>query len=62
MANVPVSGGGIAGVIAAEGLARRLEPAHRITLVSRHPDFTLQTHARYWSRPPALKRIEPAEE
>jgi sulfide:quinone oxidoreductase len=40
MANVLVLGGGFAGVVAAESLARRLGPEHRITLVSRHREFT----------------------
>lgn len=40
MANVLVLGGGFAGVVAAEGLARRLGPAHQIALVSRRRDFT----------------------
>jgi len=40
VANVLVSGDGFAGVVAAESLARRLGPEHRITLVSRHREFT----------------------
>ncbi|HEY8461557.1 MAG TPA: FAD-dependent oxidoreductase [Blastocatellia bacterium] len=40
MANVLVLGGGFAGVVAAESLARRLGPEHQITLVSRHREFT----------------------
>lgn len=40
MANVLVLGGGFAGVVAAESLAQRLGPEHRITLVSRHREFT----------------------
>jgi len=40
MANVLVLGGGFGGVVAAEGLAKRLGPEHRITLVSRHREFT----------------------
>ena len=40
MANVLVLGGGFAGVVAAENLAQRLGPEHRITLVSRHREFT----------------------
>jgi sulfide:quinone oxidoreductase len=40
MANVLVLGGGFAGVVAAESLAQRLRPEHRITLVSRHREFT----------------------
>ena len=40
MANVVVLGVGFAGVVAAESLARRLGPEHRITLVSRHREFT----------------------
>ncbi|HZS10496.1 MAG TPA: FAD-dependent oxidoreductase [Blastocatellia bacterium] len=40
MANVVVLGGGFAGVVAAEELAKRLGPEHQITLVSRHRDFT----------------------
>src|SRR5262249_58551499 len=40
MANILVLGGGFAGVVAAESLARRLGPEHRITLVSRHREFT----------------------
>ena len=40
MANILVLGGGFAGVVAAESLAQRLGPEHRITLVSRHREFT----------------------
>ncbi|HKX29482.1 MAG TPA: FAD-dependent oxidoreductase [Blastocatellia bacterium] len=40
MAKVVVFGGGFAGVVAAESLARRLGPAHQIMLVSRHREFT----------------------
>ena len=40
MANVIVLGGGFAGVVAAEDLAKRLGPTHQITLVSRHREFT----------------------
>jgi sulfide:quinone oxidoreductase len=40
MANILVLGGGFAGVVAAESLARRLGPENRITLVSRHRVFT----------------------
>jgi NADH dehydrogenase FAD-containing subunit len=40
MANVLVLGGGFAGVVAAESLAQRLGTEHRITLVSRHREFT----------------------
>src|SRR5215475_5635505 len=40
MASIVVLGGGFAGVVAAESLARRLGPEHRITLVSRHREFT----------------------
>jgi NADH dehydrogenase FAD-containing subunit len=40
MANILVLGGGFAGVVAAESLARRVGPEHRITLVSRHREFT----------------------
>src|SRR5262249_62351463 len=40
MANILVLGGGFAGVVAAESLARRLGPEHRVTLVSRHREFT----------------------
>jgi sulfide:quinone oxidoreductase len=40
MANVVVLGGGFAGVVAAETLAKELGPEHRVTLVSRHADFT----------------------
>src|SRR5687767_13557163 len=41
MANVLIAGGGFAGVVAAERLARELEPAgHQITLVSRSRRFT----------------------
>jgi hypothetical protein len=40
MANALVLGGGFAGVVAAESLAQRLGPEHRITLVSRHREFT----------------------
>jgi sulfide:quinone oxidoreductase len=40
MANVLVLGGGFAGVIAAESLAQQLGPEHRISLISRHREFT----------------------
>jgi len=40
MASVLIIGGGFGGVMAAESLARRLDPEHRITLVSRHCEFT----------------------
>ncbi len=40
MANIVVLGGGFAGVVAAESLARRLGTEHRIMLVSRHREFT----------------------
>jgi sulfide:quinone oxidoreductase len=40
MANVLVLGGGFAGVVAAESLARRLGQEHRIALVSRRREFT----------------------
>jgi sulfide:quinone oxidoreductase len=40
MANILVLGGGFAGVVAAESLAKRLGPEHRVTLVSRHREFT----------------------
>src|SRR5687767_7750723 len=41
MANVLIAGGGFAGVVAAERLARELDPAaHQITLVSRSRRFT----------------------
>src|SRR5262245_58267887 len=40
MANILVAGGGFGGVVAAESLARRLGQEHRITLVSRHREFT----------------------
>lgn len=40
MANVLVLGGGFGGVVAAEGLAKRLGPEHQITLVSRHRELT----------------------
>ncbi len=40
MANVVVIGGGFAGVVAAEDLAKKLGPEHQITLVSRHREFT----------------------
>jgi sulfide:quinone oxidoreductase len=40
MANVLVLGGGFAGVVAAESLAQRLGPEHRISLISRHREFT----------------------
>jgi sulfide:quinone oxidoreductase len=39
MANVLVLGGGFAGVVAAESLAKRLGPEHQITLISRHREF-----------------------
>src|SRR5215470_20319252 len=40
MSNILVLGGGFAGVVAAETLARRLGPEHQVTLVSRHREFT----------------------
>jgi NADH dehydrogenase FAD-containing subunit len=40
MARVVIIGGGFGGVMAAESLAQRLGPEHRITLVSRHREFT----------------------
>src|SRR5215471_17533458 len=40
MANILVLGGGFAGVVAAESLARRLGQEHRVTLLSRHREFT----------------------
>src|SRR5689334_15425490 len=41
MANILILGGGFAGVVAAERLARLLDPAeHQITLVSRSRRFT----------------------
>ncbi|HEY7184762.1 MAG TPA: FAD-dependent oxidoreductase [Blastocatellia bacterium] len=40
MASILVLGGGFAGVVAAESLSRRLGQGHRITLVSRHREFT----------------------
>src|SRR5262245_40142321 len=40
MANILVLGGGFAGVVAVESLARRLGQEHQITLVSRHREFT----------------------
>ena len=41
MANILILGGGFAGVVAAERLARLLDPAgHQITLASRSPRFT----------------------
>ncbi len=39
MANVLILGGGFGGVVAAESLAKRLEPEHQITLVSRSRQF-----------------------
>jgi sulfide:quinone oxidoreductase len=39
MANVLVVGGGFAGVVAAESLAKRLGPEHQITLISRRQEF-----------------------
>jgi NADH dehydrogenase FAD-containing subunit len=39
MANVVVLGGGFAGVIAAESLARRLGQSHWIMLISRDREF-----------------------
>jgi sulfide:quinone oxidoreductase len=39
MANVLILGGGFAGVVAAEALAKRLAPEHQITLVSRESRF-----------------------
>ena len=39
MANVLVLGGGFAGVVAAESLAKRLGHEHQITLISRHREF-----------------------
>src|SRR4051794_18065243 len=40
MANIIILGGGFAGVVAAESLAKRLAPEHQITLVSRESRFT----------------------
>src|SRR5215207_8686780 len=49
MANILILGGGFAGVVAAERLARALDPAeHQITLVSRSRRFTFY---------PALERL-----
>lgn len=39
MANVLILGGGFAGVVAAESLAKRLGTEHQITLISRHKEF-----------------------
>ena len=39
MANILILGGGFAGVVAAESLAKRLGSEHQITLISRHRDF-----------------------
>ncbi len=39
MANILILGGGFAGVVAAEALAKRLGSEHQITLLSRHRDF-----------------------
>jgi NADH dehydrogenase FAD-containing subunit len=39
MANILILGGGFAGVVAAESLAKRLGKEHQITLISRHRDF-----------------------
>ena len=39
MANVLILGGGFAGVVAAESLAKRLGHEHQITLISRHREF-----------------------
>jgi sulfide:quinone oxidoreductase len=39
MANVLILGGGFAGVVAAESLAKRLGSEHQITLISRHKEF-----------------------
>lgn len=39
MANVLILGGGFAGVVAAESLAKRLGSEHQITLLSRHKEF-----------------------
>jgi sulfide:quinone oxidoreductase len=39
MANVVILGGGFAGVVAAESLAKKLGHEHQITLVSQRPDF-----------------------
>jgi sulfide:quinone oxidoreductase len=39
MANVVILGGGFAGVVAAESLAKRLGPEHQITLVSQRREF-----------------------
>ncbi len=39
MANILILGGGFAGVVAAEALAKRLGSEHQITLVARHRDF-----------------------
>src|SRR5262245_3660678 len=40
MSCVLIIGGGFGGVVAAESLAQRLGPEHRITLISRHREFT----------------------
>ncbi len=39
MANILVLGGGFAGVVAAESLAKRLGSEHQITLISQHREF-----------------------
>lgn len=39
MASIVIVGGGFAGVVAAESLAKRIGAAHDITLISRHRDF-----------------------
>jgi sulfide:quinone oxidoreductase len=39
MANILILGGGFAGVVAAESLAKRLSDEHQITLISRQRDF-----------------------
>ena len=39
MANILVLGGGFAGVVAAESLAKRLGKEHQVTLVSQHREF-----------------------
>lgn len=39
MANVLILGGGFAGVVAAESLAKRLGSDHQITMISRHQEF-----------------------
>ena len=52
MAHVLVLGGGFGGMVAAERLAKRLAPEHRVTLVSRGERFlegSSDARAKYYS-------------